>query len=226
MAIGPVSKEPYEDGGLRRYRSECIIVNDMLSIIEREGTRGIKKTPLMNKMNMNSNSFKVYKTMLESAGLVERRKEDSRGEVLVITGPGKLALSIMTIFNCIYNVKRHIARMYAKKYADLLARQPGWAKEKDVELVDYVLISPEGARLGVLGVACDSRGVVKLARMVKSLTELNKLIIVNVSDEDETEYMMEPLVIDEYLVIVSGGVQDGEEMGKKLAALVTAGSQA
>ncbi len=232
MALGPSPREPYEDGSLRRYRSECIIVNDMLSIIEKHGNRGIKKTPLMNRMNMNSNSFKVYKAMLENAGLVERRKEDARGEVLVITGAGKLTLNIMEMLSCVYNAKRHIARMYAEKYADLLARHHGWVKEKDTELVDYVLVSPNGSRLGVLGAACDSKSVVKLAKLVKGLAELNnialdKLVIVNVPEDGELGYVPEPLVVDGYAVIVSSGASDdGEEVGKKLAELVAAGARA
>jgi len=207
----------------RKYRSECIIVNDMLRMIARHGKAGIKKTPLMNYMNMNNTSFKSYKAMLEDAALIERKNE-GRNEVLVITGAGRLLLEILGASRCLYSYERWRARRLAESYARQLAEERGWQVTKDEGLVDYLVVGPQGVKVGVVGAVCDERYAALLARIVKLLTDLNNVVVVRLPGEQEVAGPSRLSKLSDGIVIVNVADNSGrKEVLQRLAELVAEG---
>ncbi len=213
--VGNSYNKPY-----RKYRSECVILNDMLKLVAKNGREGIKKTPLMNYMNMNNTSFKTYKGMLEDAALIEK-KDHGRSEVLYITGAGRLLLEFMKAFSCLYNYERWRARQLAEAYARRLAEEHGWVIRKDDGLVDY-LLEGSGRKVGVLGAVCEGGEAALLARLVKDVTELNDIVIVRLSGSPIAENAPRFSLIDDGIVIVNAS-SDGvnkDEVIRQLAEIL------
>lgn len=217
----------------RKYRSECIIVNDMLRLIEQKTPEGIKKTPLMNFMNMNSSSFNTYKSMLEAAGLIEKRISGGNGrgnsEVLVITGTGRLALNIIEMFICIYNARRLDARILAGDYAKAMAERHGGSVLKDQGLVDYVVVSPTGDKVGLIGAVCERDRAEMLALIVKAVTNLNKIVVVRLAENQvDVEPRISNLSSDIVVVDVpASGVESKKlvhDIADSLTAMISTGS--
>jgi len=118
----------------RKYRSDVEIFFEILRWVAASGERGIKKTHLMYRTNLNSKMLAKYLEVLVRAGAVEEL--EYRKEKIIRLGPsGGLAyLSLLNIHRVFYGARRTEEEAFVMEQLEKL-REDGWSVDRDFIVV-------------------------------------------------------------------------------------------
>ncbi len=76
----------------RKYRSDTEILYSLLNVIISSGIRGVKKTHLMYRTNLNSKMLQRYMNMLEESGIIYEEKRGKQ-KIVKLSPKGSIAYS-------------------------------------------------------------------------------------------------------------------------------------